>query len=130
VSELLLDTHAFLWWAVGDERLPVQYRERIGAGRGDVHVSAATAWEVRTKFRLGKLPHLAPDFVGQMHRVLATENLRPLPVTFADGDLAGSFAADHKDPFDRMLAAQALNHRLALVSNDPALDAFGVVRIW
>ncbi len=129
MSRFLLDTHAFMWWALGDEQLPLGVRHRIDVA-SDVYVSAATAWELRTKFRLGKLPEVVPLIVRDLAAVLATENFRELPVTFADGDRAGAFAQAHTDPFDRMIVAQALNHRLALVSGDARLDAFGVVRVW
>ena len=129
MSALLLDTHAFLWWALGDPQLPGPVRGRID-GAEEVYVSSVTAWEVRTKYRLGKLPEVQPLIVRDLTRVLASESFLPLALTFADGDLAGSFAQAHRDPFDRMLAAQALNHRLALVSNDMVLDTFGVVRVW
>lgn len=125
---VLLDTHAFLWWLIGSERLPAHTRDLVERAE-DVYVSAATAWEIRTKHRLGKLPDAGP-FVADLSSYLARDGFLELPVTFEDGGRAGAFAADHKDPFDRMLAAQALNHRLALVSNDTALDAFGIVRIW
>lgn len=129
MNGLLLDTHAFMWWALGDERLPHAIRTQIAA-EAHVYVSAATAWELRTKYRLGKLPEVAPLMLHDLARVLASENFRELPVAFADGDVAGSFAQEHQDPFDRMIAAQALNHRLAVVSSDSALDTFGVVRVW
>jgi PIN domain nuclease of toxin-antitoxin system len=126
---LLLDTHAFLWWALGDRRLPSATRTLID-GAGDVYVSAATAWELRTKYRLGKLPELSPLLVHDLAAVVASEQFRELPITFADGDRAGAFPPLHRDPFDRILAAQALHNRLALVSNDAALDLFGVARVW
>lgn len=125
---LLLDSHAFLWFATGDAALSPVAREAITC-TPDVFVSAATAWEVRTKYRLGKLPAaavLAHDLAAAVRRLALAE----LPITFADGDLAGALAGTHRDPFDRMLVAQALNHELALVSNEAAFDAFGVTRVW
>lgn len=127
-TPLLLDTRTFLWLMIGDARVPVATRDLVQHA-DEVYVSAATAWEVRTKYRLGKLPAAAP-FVTQLVGELARYGFRALPVSFDDGERAGAFSGDHKDPFDRMLAAQALNHRLALVSDDAALDAFGIVRIW
>lgn len=128
MNGLLLDTHSFLWFATGDAALSVVAQQAIQA-TSDVYVSAATAWEVRTKYRLGKLPRaaaLAHDLTTVVQRLEFTE----LGITFADGDLAGSLEGAHHDPFDRMLIAQALNHRLALVSNGSVFDDFGVTRLW
>jgi PIN domain nuclease of toxin-antitoxin system len=128
VKGLLLDTHTFLWFATGDGALSPVARDAITA-TPDVFVSAASAWEVRTKYRLGKLPAaaaLAHDLATAVRRLALAE----LPITFADGDLAGALEGAHRDSFDRMLIAQALNHRLALVSNETAFDAFGVTRVW
>ena len=125
---ILLDTHAFLWFATGDEELSIVARDAI-TETDEVFVSAATAWEVRTKYRLGKLSSaavLAHDLAAAVRRLELTE----LPITFADGDLAGALAGTHRDPFDRMLIAQSLNHELSLVSNEAVFDEFGVTRIW
>jgi len=128
VKGLLLDTHAFLWFATGDEALSLVAREAITT-TGEVFVSAASAWEVRTKYRLGKLASaavLAHDLAAAVRRLELTE----LPITFGDGDLAGALAGTHRDPFDRMLIAQSLNHELSLVSNETVFDEFGVTRVW
>ena len=125
---ILLDTHAFLWFATGDEELSVVARDAI-TSTNEVFVSAASVWEVRTKYRLGKLSAaavLVHDLAMAVRRLELTE----LPMTLADGDLAGALAGTHRDPFDRMLIAQSLNHELPLVSNESAFDNFGVTRIW
>lgn len=125
---LLLDTHSFLWFATGDAALSPAALQAIQTTR-DVYVSAATAWEVRTKYRLGKLPRaaaVAHDLAEVVQRLEFTE----LGITFADGDLAGSLEGAHRDPFDRMLIAQALNHRLAFVSNESVFEDFGVTLLW
>lgn len=125
---LLLDTHAFLWFATGDEALSVAARKAI-TDTTDVFVSAASAWEVRTKYRLGKLASaavLANDLAAAVQRLELTE----LPISFADGDLAGALIGTHRDPFDRMLIAQSLNHELSLISNETVFDDFGVTRVW
>ena len=125
---VLLDTHAFLWFATGDEALSLVARKAI-TDTSDVFVSAASAWEVRTKYRLGKLASaavLANDLASAVERLELTE----LPVSFADGDLAGALMGTHRDPFDRMLIAQSLNHELALISNETVFDDFGVTRVW
>ena len=97
----------------------------------DVFISAASAWEVRTKYRLGKLPSaaaLANDLATAVQRLGFME----LPVAFADGAPCRrfDFGTSTADPFDRMLIAQALNHELALVSNEEGFDAFGITRVW
>jgi len=128
VKGLLLDTHAFLWFATGDEALSVAARKAI-TDTSDVFVSAASAWEVRTKYRLGKLASaavLANDLAAAIQRLEFTE----LPISFADGDLAGALIGTHRDPFDRMLIAQSLNHELSLISNEAVFDDFGVTRVW
>ena len=125
---LLLDTHAFLWFATGDEALSVAARKAI-TETSDVFLSAASAWEVRTKYRLGKLASaavLANDLAAAVQRLELTE----LPISFADGDLAGALIGTHRDLFDRMLIAQSLNHELFLISNETAFDDFGVTRVW
>ena len=131
-TDVLLDTHAFLWFALGDERMSPTARE-IVVGASVVYVSAASTWEIRTKHRLGRLAEangLVTGLPGHIRRLGFT----PLPIEIEDGDLAGALAGAldgaHRDPFDRMLAAQAILRDLPLVSNDSALDAFGVRRSW
>ncbi|HEX6746290.1 MAG TPA: type II toxin-antitoxin system VapC family toxin [Longimicrobium sp.] len=126
---MLLDTHTLLWWLSDDERLPQRARDVILDATNEVFVSAASAWEVATKFRLGKLPtatRLAHDFAGQ----LRSQRFEPLPVTIEHGQRAGLLAGPHKDPFDRMLIAQAQAENLVLVSNEELFDSYGVVRLW
>lgn len=92
-------------------------------------VSAVSAWEICTKARIGKLPMgqaLCDDFSGYLRRY----HFDPLAITVEHGRLAGRMAGAHKDPFDRMLAAQALIEGVPLVTNDPAFVAFGVAVIW
>ena len=106
-------------------------RVRTLAARSDalVHVSAASAWELATKYRLGKLQEAAPlveDFLAFIDRC----NFKRLPVTVEHGHRAGLIPSDHKDPFDRMLAAQALIEDLGLVTADPALAGLGARVVW
>ena len=126
---LLLDTHAFIWWLAGDERLPVAARRAIGDEADETLISAASAWEIATKHRLGKLPGaaaLANDIAG----AIAGEGFNELPITVADAVRAGSLRGPHRDPFDRMLIAQALAHDLVLLSNESPFDGYGVRRVW
>lgn len=126
---ILLDTHAFLWYAAGHSAMPVPVREVVVAA-DEVYVSAASVWEARTKHRNGRLAIAAGLVASGLPSVVAQLGFRPLAVEVEDGDLASSFSQPHRDPFDRMLVAQAVRRGLALVSNDVALDAFGVSRVW
>ena len=126
---LLLDTHALIWWLAGDQRLPATAVAAIDQNRGQAFVSAASAWEIATKVRLGKLPGaaaIASDIPG----VLGREGFQPLPVTVEQGQRAGALPGPLQDPFDRMLIAQALLEALHLVSIERGFDAYGVARLW
>ena len=126
---LLLDTHALLWWLSDDGALGKRARSVIANTRNTVLVSAASAWEIATKVRLGKLVSaaaLAADFDSYIQR----EGFEPLPISIDHAARAGLLVGTHKDPFDRMLIAQAQAENLALVSNETVFDPYGVRRIW
>lgn len=126
---LLLDTHTLLWWLTDDPSLSVVARRLIGRPSNNVLVSAASAWEIATKVRLGKLPgaeELAADFAG----LLARERFEQLPISVEHGIRAGLLPGPHKDPFDRMLIAQSQAENLPVVSNDSMLDSYNVRRFW
>ena len=126
---LLLDTHAFIWWFQGNTRLTQPARRLITDDTNDVLISAASAWEIATKHRLGKLPGaeaLALDIPGAIQR----QKFEDLPVTVADGVRAGEHPGPLRDPFDRMLIAQALTHDHVVVSNERLFDRYGVRRLW
>lgn len=125
---LLLDTHTFVWWLAGDTKLSKRARAAIQTAE-DVFVSAASAWEIATKHRLGKLPGVAP-FVGDIAGAIAGQEFTPLAVTVVHAQRAGALASTHRDPFDRMLIAQAGADGLVLVSNETVFDTFGVTRLW
>ena len=125
----LLDTHAFLWWIADSGRLSVMARRVIADETNDIAVSAASAWEISTKFRLGKLPGgeaVATDVVAS----IAGQGFTELAISVADAAHAGRLPGPHRDPFDRMLAAQALSRDLAFVSVDTVFDRYGVNRLW
>ncbi len=129
MTRLLLDTHAFLWWLAGDEMLSSAAREAIGEEQDSVFVSAASIWEISTKHRLGKLPGvsvIADDLVG----AIQGQGFVGLPIGIRHGQAAGALPGPHRDPFDRMLIAQAMLDDLVLVSNERAFDAYGVRRLW
>lgn len=126
---LLLDTHALLWWLDGDPRLSPRARAAIADPGREVFVSAASAWEIATKFRIGKLPGaeaVARDIAGCVRGQAFSE----LPISLADAARAGALRGEHRDPFDRMLIAQALARDWELVSVEPLFDGFGVRRLW
>ncbi len=126
---LLLDTHVLLWWGEESPRLSGEARRQIDSATNTIFVSAVSAMEIATKFRLGKLPSAKPlaiDFEGETGAV----GFRPLPLTILHAQTAGSFPFAHKDPFDRLLVAQAVLEGMALVSNEATFDAFGVQRLW
>jgi len=127
--KLLLDTHVLVWWFAGDPRLPVATRQLIDEPEIEPYVSAATAWELATKYRLGKLQEAAPLVEG-FFDLLDRYGFKHLSVTTAHGHRAGLLPGDHKDPFDRMLAAQALIEDMKLVTADPLLAAFGARVVW
>jgi len=126
---LLIDTHALLWWLADDPALPLSARKHLSRAGNTVLVSSASAWEIATKFRIGKLPgagDLLADFAGYMAR----ERFEGLPISTDHAVRAGLLPGPHKDPFDRMLIAQAQAENLPLLSNDVAFDAYSVRRLW
>ncbi len=125
--DLLLDTHALIWWLAGDDRLSPPAKAAVMDESQKVFVSAASLWEIATKSRLGKLPGMA---AVALEAEVAAQGFAPLPITLRHGQMAGALPGDHRDPFDRMLIAQAMAEGLALVSNETAFDFYGVRRVW
>ena len=126
---LLLDTHALIWWLAGSERLSAGVRNAILDASNDKLVSAATAWEVTTRHRLGKLPG-ADEFARNIASAIAREGFAELPITVDDAARAGYLPGLHGAPFDRMLIAQAQARNLVLISNESMFDRYGVRRLW
>ncbi|MDE0164820.1 MAG: type II toxin-antitoxin system VapC family toxin [Bryobacterales bacterium] len=126
---LLLDTHAFFWWFSGNSRLSLPARQAIEDDGNDVMVSAASAWEIATKHRLGKLPG-AEALVLDITGAIAEQNFMELPITVEEAARAGALPGLHRDPFDRMLIAQALARNLVLISSESLFDRYGVRRLW
>lgn len=126
---LLLDTHALLWWFSDDPALSPAARKAMAANSNVVLVSAASAWEIATKVRIGRLPgaeELAADFQGFISR----EGFTTLEITVNHGIRAGLLPGPHKDPFDRMLIAQAQAENLPIATNEQIFEAYGVRRVW
>ena len=120
---LLLDTHIFLWWLFDDSRLPAGIRCAVEDAGNAVMISAASVWEITTKFRLGKLPEAAA-VAKNVPLWIEKAGFKPLAVNPAHAQLAGAWA--HRDPFDRMLAAQAKLEQAVLATVDDALSAFPI----
>jgi PIN domain nuclease of toxin-antitoxin system len=126
---LLLDTHTLIWWLAANSSLPISARKLIASRNSQVLVSAVSAWEIATKVRLGRLD-IAADLAGDFEAYLVQEGFDSLSVSTEHGIRAGTLPGSHKDPFDRMLVAQAQIEGLAIVSNDGQLDGYGVTRLW
>ena len=125
---LLLDTHALLWWATIDPGLSRKAKKAIANDAHEVFVSAASAWEIATKVRLGKLEW--PVAAGSVNAYVLSQGFRPLPVSLEHAERAGQLRIAHRDPFDRMLIVQAQTEDMWLVSNEDAFDSMGVRRYW
>ena len=125
----LLDTHALLWWLFDDPRLSPPAREILADPGNEILVSSASAWEISTKHRLGKLA-VAGTLVQDMAGCVARAGFNELAVSIAHAQKAGGWPHLHRDPFDRMLAAQSVLEDLPLVTLDPAFGPFGVRVVW
>ena len=126
---LLLDTHAFLWWLIDDRQLSQAARQAIADDGNDVLVSAASAWEIATKRRIGRLPS-AEALAGNIAGTIALESFEELPISVDDASRAGALPGPLDDPFDRMLIAQALSRDLDMVSNETVFERYGARRLW
>ena len=102
----------------------------MGNESNTIYVSAASAWEITTKHRIGKLPPAADVIASDVLKAVQRQGFFELPVTVAHAARGGALPGSHKDPFDRMLIAQALAENMVLVSNETLFDAFGVQRLW
>jgi PIN domain nuclease of toxin-antitoxin system len=126
---LLLDTHALLWVLEGNPRLSQRAAEALAAPEVEKLVSAASAFEICLKYKLGKLPGSAP-LAEAFEEVIAATDCTSLPISMAHAEAAGKLDLSHKDPFDRLLIAQAQIEQVPLVSNEKLFDNFGVQRLW
>lgn len=126
---VILDTHALLWWLLDDPNLSNAARSVIADGRNEVLASAASAWEIATKTRLGKLPQAA-GLIDRLDGYLHRNGIGVLVITLPHALLAGRLDWGHKDPFDRMLAAQSQIENAPLVTTDAVFSTHGVSTIW
>ena len=127
--KLLLDTHTFLWWITDNPQLSKKARELIGDGHNILYWSAASSWEVSIKYALGRMP--LPEAPEQfLPAEIGKNRLESLPIIDAHAFQAGQLPHHHRDPFDRMLVAQAQVESLALLSNDQQLNHYDVEIRW
>lgn len=127
--KLLLDTHALLWWWTNHPSLSKSAREAIADESNTVLVSSACAWEITTKHRLGKLPQ-AGAALSQFNDLVMADGFVHLPINYLHALRAGSYDVVHRDPFDRMLAAQSELEDAVVVSVDPAIQNLGARVLW
>ena len=127
--KLLLDTHTLLWWLDGSDRLSDRAKSAIGDGASRVFVSAASAWEIATKGRMGKLPG-ATEVAERFTEIIGDQDFDSLPIALEHARRAGLMPGEHRDPFDRILIAQSQIEGLVLVSNEELFDRFGIRRLW
>ena len=126
MRRLLLDTHVLIWRLADDPMLGPRTRATIADERNEVYVSAVSAWEISIKRALGKLD--APEDLD-LESILEDEGFEILPINFFHGEQAGRLPPHHRDPFDRMLIAQAQAEGLELVTNDGAFTAYGLLTV-
>jgi PIN domain nuclease of toxin-antitoxin system len=127
--QLLLDTHSFLWWLAGDDSLSNAARTAIADEDNAIWISSASAWEIATKHRLGKLSGVTA-IMADLDATIVDQGFASLPISVRHGQAAGALPGPHRDPLDRMLIAQAMLEDLVLVSNERPFDAYGVRRLW
>jgi PIN domain nuclease of toxin-antitoxin system len=129
MSRYLLDTHALIWATYQPEKLSEKVQRILQDNASNIFVSSVTAFEIAQKYRLGKLEmakSYAEDFSGE----LAKDGFLAINLTPNHARLAGVMSISHRDPFDRMLIAQAQIEQMTLISNEKRFDQFGVIRLW
>ena len=126
---VLVDTHTLIWWAADDPKLSRKARSVLSSLETEVFVSAASAWELSTKVRIGKLPGLE-RFAAEFPTRIRALGFSDLAIQVEHAQRAGLLPGSHRDPFDRMLIAQAQAENMPIISNERAFDAYHIRRIW
>jgi PIN domain nuclease of toxin-antitoxin system len=127
--KFLLDTHSLLWWLNDDPQLSAIARGLVSASDNEIYVSAASAWEIATKYAKGRLPTatvILPDFSA----VIQQEDFLELPITSTHMVRSALLPGDHRDPFDRILAAQSIIENMAMITIDRQMLSLGVLTRW
>jgi PIN domain nuclease of toxin-antitoxin system len=126
---LLLDTHTLLWFLLDDPRLSEAARQLIADGGNEIAISPASYWEIAIKIGLGKYA-LPEPYDSFMERELASNDFQILPILPRHTSMLTTLPHHHRDPFDRLLVAQAMSEAIPLLSGDSVLDAYSVQRLW
>lgn len=126
---VLLDTHFLLWWLSGNEALSLPARSAIADAESETFFSAASTWEIAIKFKQRRLP-TAAGFITDLEGTIVRHGFSAVAISVLHGQQAGALPLHHKDPFDRMLIAQAMAESLTLISNERVFDRYGVARLW
>lgn len=126
--KILIDTHIFIWYFQGSEKMKIDILCTLDDPENTLYLSIVSLWEISIKIGLGKLKLQVP--FSELEAVVKRFNIETLPIMFADTNRYQYLPLHHRDPFDRMLIAQAMNHSLVVVSADAAFDAYPIQRIW
>jgi PIN domain nuclease of toxin-antitoxin system len=126
--EALLDTHVVIWWFENSPMLSKRASAILSAPENTFHVSALVGWEIAMKVNVGKLQ--SAELIEDMHGLLAREGWHELPITVGHAVRAGLLPLHHRDPFDRLLVAQAQALNLPILSGDRGLDEYDIRRVW
>jgi PIN domain nuclease of toxin-antitoxin system len=127
--KFLLDTHTFLWFALNDPKLSKTALTLIIEPTHDILISPASYWEIAIKVSIGKY-QIPGSFQSWMNHQLTVNSFEILPITIAHAAKVSTLPFHHRDPFDRLLVAQALTEKILIISNDGMLDAYDVTRRW
>ena len=127
--KILLDTHTFLWWLDGNKKLPKRSRDLIQNEDNTILVSSASAWEISTKVRIGKMPD-AVEIALNLPEIISSQGFNSLPISIVHAQKAGLLSGSHRDPFDRMLIAQSMIENLPIVTNETIFEELGANRLW
>lgn len=126
---LLLDTHAFIWYATDSSRLSITARTLIDNGDNDILISTASIWEMAIKHSIGRLNFSMP-FMEFIKQQIALNRIEILEISFDHIEIVASLPLHHRDPFDRLIIAQSMAEQIPILSVDAIFDAYTIARIW
>lgn len=127
--DYLLDTHTLIWWWTKPDALSKYAHELISDPYNNIHISAASVWEMATKHRKGKLGSIG-EALADFQNMINTDSFYLLNISCQHAMVAGQYSSTHRDPFDRMLCAQAQTEQIGLISCDSKLSGFPIHLVW